>query len=396
MMRRRGFRKPWTGVLGPWLLLVVAVTTARAHVSSTGFVELHAAGGALRADVILAVRDLDDLLGLDANHDGFVVWGEVRAREADMVRYVRERVRLSFPDGVWTGAFTNILADRRTEGNYVLLRREGRLPERGPLILDYDAFAERDPMHRALVKFVQGEDVVTAVMGPEARRKDFPISGAAGLSASGFLKEGVHHIWTGYDHLAFLLALLLPSVLRRSAAGWTPVEGLRAAVLPVLGIVTAFTAAHSVTLALAALEIVRLPSRFVESVIAASIAVAVIPNFFGTKPPAGKASSLSGWLRERPALVAFGFGLVHGFGFAGVLGEFGLRRPGIVAPLVAFNAGVELGQLACVAVFVPAAFALRRTTSYRRVFVPAASAGIGLLACLWFVDRVLDRGFMPF
>jgi hypothetical protein len=158
---------------------------------------------------------------------------------------------------------------------------------------------------------------------------------------------------------------------------WLPAPALRPVLLKVLAIVTAFTLAHSITLALAALGVLDLPSRWVEALIAASVAFAAIDN-------------LRPMLQHRRAEVAFAFGLVHGFGFASVLRDIGLERGHLVAPLLGFNLGVELGQLAIVALFLPLAWALRGTRFYRRLLLPAGSLTILVLALLWLVERAFD------
>jgi hypothetical protein len=198
-----------------------------------------------------------------------------------------------------------------------------------------------------------------------------------------FIWEGVWHIWIGFDHILFLVALLLPAVLRRGPDRWDGVEGFRPALIGVLKIVTAFTVAHSVTLTLAALEIVRLPSRLVESVIAASVAVAALNNLWP-------------WFRGKGWLVAFGFGLIHGFGFANVLGDLGLARVSLAVPLVGFNIGVELGQLGIVAVFLPLAYGLRRSWFYQTVTFKFGSAVVVLIATAWMVERMFALKLMPF
>ena len=142
----------------------------------------------------------------------------------------------------------------------------------------------------------------------------------------------------------------------------------------------AFTVAHSVTLSLAVLEIVRLPSRLVESVIALSVALAALNNLYP-------------WMRGRAWLVAGGFGLIHGFGFASVLGELGLRSGTLVMALVGFNVGVELGQLAVVAAFLPLAFGLKETAFYRVVTLKLGSAVIILIAAAWMMERAFPDGW---
>ena len=197
-----------------------------------------------------------------------------------------------------------------------------------------------------------------------------------------FVWEGVWHIWIGFDHILFLVALLLPSVFRPEGKSWASVEKFRPAFINVLKIVTAFTIAHSVTLSLAALQLVRLPARPVEVVIAASVALAAANNLWPV-------------LRGKGWTIAFGFGLIHGFGFANVLAELGLNSGTLALALVGFNVGVELGQLAIVAVFLPVAFALRDSWFYRTVTFKFGSAAVVLLAAAWMVERAFGLQFMP-
>jgi hypothetical protein len=147
----------------------------------------------------------------------------------------------------------------------------------------------------------------------------------------------------------------------------------------VLKVVTAFTLAHSITLTLAALGVVSLPSRVVESVIAASVVLAALDNLWGR-------------LERRRWAMAFAFGLVHGFGFASVLADLGLPQDALVLALVGFNVGVELGQLAIVLVFLPVAFALRATAFYQVGVLKGGSIVIALLAAWWFAERAFDLG----
>jgi hypothetical protein len=192
-----------------------------------------------------------------------------------------------------------------------------------------------------------------------------------------YLKDGVWHIWIGYDHILFLLALLLPAVLLRKNGQWEPAPTLRGAFIEVVKVVTAFTLAHSITLTLASLQIITLPSRLVESVIAASVILAALNNLRGT-------------IEGRRWVMAFVFGLVHGFGFASVLADLGLPQGALVLALVGFNAGVEVGQLTIVAVFLPLAFWLRGTRFYRVGVLIGGSLLVALLASWWLAQRMFD------
>ncbi|MDP9100170.1 MAG: HupE/UreJ family protein [Verrucomicrobiota bacterium] len=179
-----------------------------------------------------------------------------------------------------------------------------------------------------------------------------------------FLLLGIRHILTGYDHLLFLFGLLVMCQTGRTAAL----------------LITCFTAAHSLTLALSTFGLVNLPSRFVEAAIAASILYVGVENIFrGAKPMRGR------------ALLTFAFGLIHGLGFASVLREMGVANSGSAAiiPLVAFNSGVELGQLSVAAIILPVAWFLRRNDSFRRVGVPALSLAVALAGGYWLLDRTV-------
>jgi hypothetical protein len=188
-------------------------------------------------------------------------------------------------------------------------------------------------------------------------------------TAVAFVVEGGVHLVTGYDHLLFVLTLLL-------AAGTSVrTRGVRHAVLAAARVITAFTLGHSLTLALAALDVVALPSALVEAAIAASIVAAAALNLW--RPEAGA---------ERPWLAAL-FGLVHGFGFSSVLAEAGLPSNQRVLALLSFNVGIELAQLAVVALTIPLLGYLARKSSYqRRVLVPGSLA-ILAVAALWLVER---------
>lgn len=197
---------------------------------------------------------------------------------------------------------------------------------------------------------------------PETRETRFRLDrpGVGGRGAASFVLLGVEHILSGYDHLLFLLGLLLPG-----GGPWAMAK-----------IITAFTLAHSVTLALAVLDLVRLPDRLVEAVIGLSIAAVAAENL---------------WLRPtvtRRWVVSFAFGLVHGFGFSSALLELDLPSHGLVVSLVGFNVGVELGQALVVAVALPV-LALLRGTAWDRRLARGSSVAILLAGVVLFLERAL-------
>jgi hypothetical protein len=150
----------------------------------------------------------------------------------------------------------------------------------------------------------------------------------------------------------------------------------------VVRVVTAFTVAHSLTLGLGAFGVLRVPARVSESAIALSVVVASLNNVWPV-------------VKQRRWVVAFAFGLIHGLGFANVLSDLGLPVRVLARALVGFNLGVEAGQLAIVAMFLPVAYFMRETLFYRRYVVTAGSVSTALLGSLWLVERALNLRFLP-
>jgi hypothetical protein len=352
-------------LLAAWVFAVAA--PAAAHKASDAYLQLEAgeAGTTLRVDI--ALRDLDLVLDLDADGDAAITRGEVRAAWPAIDAYLARHVRV---DGCVLEPSARGL-ERRGDGTYAAVTLRGDCRLRAVPAIVYTALAEADPTHRGIARIVvSGAEPVAQVLDP-ARPASASVAQDDRLR---FVAEGVHHIVGGADHVLFLLCLLLPAVMRRSAMGWTPVPDLRAALLPVVGIVTAFTLAHSVTLALAATGTVELPSSFVEPAIAATIVLAAIDNL---RPIFG----------GRRGLVTFVFGLVHGFGFAGVLGEVGLPASQFAWALFQFNLGLELGQLAIVVPLVALLFVLRDARRYAQWVIGGGSAVCIAMGTAWFVAR---------
>ena len=345
----------------------------------------------------IALRDLDFAIGLDANGDGDITWGELRARHAAIAAYAQARLGLA-ADGVACSVEVGAQAvDSHTDGAYSVLPlrflcpRAAGAPAIGKITLDYRLFADIDPQHRGLLNLSAGGSTRTAVFGPQNASQEFVLGTSSRLAQFiDYAREGVWHIWIGFDHILFLLSLLLPAVLvwQRVAGGpglqWQPVARLSQAFWDVLRIVTAFTLAHSITLSLATLGYVSLPSRWVESAIAASVVLAALNN---VRPL---------FVHRRRWMVAFGFGLIHGFGFASVLADLGLPQEALVLALLGFNLGVEIGQLAIVAVFLPVAYALRRTAFYRQGVRVGGSLLIAAIAAVWFAERAFNLKLLGF
>ena len=246
------------------------------------------------------------------------------------------------------------------------------------LSIKYTLFFDVDPQHRGLLRLEDKGGTHTAVFSPDHETWQLEAhSVAPGRQFLDFFQTGVWHIWTGFDHILFLCALLLPAVLELRAGKWQPVTTFRRAFLDVISIVTSFTIAHSITLSLAVLGFIRLPSRLIESTIAASVVVAALNNLYPL-------------IEKRLWIVAFVFGLVHGLGFANVLTDLALPKPALAVSLVSFNLGVETGQLAIVVTFLPVAYLSRRSWLYPRLVLGAGSLSIVAVASVWLIERSLN------
>jgi hypothetical protein len=302
-----------------------------------------------------------------------------------VAQYALARLAVSADGAPCPAAATEQLVDTHTDGAYTVLRFAAQCPHAPrELAVRYTLLFDVDPQHRGLLRLDHGGAARTALFGPDSADQRFALAQPGWLGQFGaFFRQGAHHIWIGIDHMLFLISLLLPAVLVRRYGRWLPVDAFAPAFWDTFRIVTSFTVAHSITLSVAALGLVSLPSRLVESAIAASVVLAALNNLYPTV------------LRAR-WVVAFGFGLVHGFGFASVLAELGLPRDALVTALVGFNVGVEAGQLAIVAAFLPVAFFLRTTLFYRRIVLYGGSALIVLLAAAWLAERALDIKLIGF
>lgn len=361
------------------MILLLFASMSHAHKPSDSYLVLTPEGERVRGQWDIALRDLDYAIGLDGNNDGEITWGELRARQTTVAAYALLHLQVSVEDAACSTQVDKHLVDNHTDGAYAVLQFTATCPKTvDHLTLAYSLFFDLDPQHRGLLRLDHGGATRTAILSPEQSQHQFDLATAAPWQEFlAYGQTGVWHIWIGYDHILFLLSLLLPAVLCREGGLWRPVAGFRLALVDVFKIVTAFTLAHSITLSLAVLSVIALPSRLVESAIAASVVLAALNNLFPL-------------FYSRRWVVAFVFGLVHGLGFANVLTDLGLPKGSLVLALVGFNLGVEVGQLAIVAAFLPLAYALRASLFYRHLAFGLGSALIALIASIWLVERSFD------
>ena len=351
----------------------------------------------------ISVNELNNILGLNLNKNPSLE--DVKPHLEAIKKYLLENASFSSIYGEHDIVFTDEIGKIFTSfGSFILVHFHLENMQKVPddLNVTFKAFIEENPSHTNLLgieyNWKAGMINNEAIISLEFRKDDY--SKTLSLTDTslwkGFVamvKQGVWHIWIGLDHILFLLALILPSVVRRSTAltkgngvpvkksgfinwNWKPVERFKPAFLYILKIVTFFTIAHTITLSLAALQIVNLPSNVVESIIAFSIGLAAYHNI---RPI----------FNGRDWVIAFVFGLFHGFGFASVLGELGFKGEFLSLSLLGFNVGVEIGQIFIIFMIFPVLFLIRKLRLYPKILV-GLSILLIIISLYWFIERAFD------
>ncbi len=364
-------------MIGLTALAMLLASAASAHKPSDSYLSLVISERQVIGRWDIALRDLEHAIGLDRDGDGVLTWGEVKARHGDIAAYALARLELSSAGSTCATSPIEHLIDQHSDGAYAVLRFIGDCPAAiEALEIRYSFLFDLDPLHRGLGQVQSGEITQTSVFSPEARTwRVRTASSNLGEQLATYLREGVWHIWLGLDHVLFLLCLLLPAARRRGQRPQEPGERRVPPWIEVVQVVTSFTVAHSITLSLAALGLLSFPTRLVESAIAASVVFAALNN-------------LRPMVARRLWLIAFGFGLVHGLGFASVLADLALPRDTLLLALLGFNLGVEVGQLVLVGLFFAMIWALRRlNVLWPRWATPLPACGIAIVAAIWFIER---------
>lgn len=351
---------------------------AHAHKPSDSYLSLRADQSGIHGKWDIALRDLDFAIGLDEDGNGELTWDEVRSKHADIAAYALARLKITAGDKSCPLIARQQLIDQHSDGAYTVLMFDSTCNAE-KIKVQYQLFFDLDTQHKGLLHLVNHKDAtITAIFNPEQASQEFVVAEVNQWQQfSDYIFHGIWHIWIGFDHILFLLSLLLPAVLVFNAGKWQAASGFKSAAIDVLKIVTAFTVAHSITLSLAALNVLALPSRLIESAIAASVILAALNNLFPL-------------FQGRRWIVAFAFGLIHGFGFASVLADLGLPQSALMLALLGFNLGVEIGQLIIVAGFLPLAYLLRRHWLYQRAILQVGSGLIILIALVWFIERAFN------
>ncbi|MDB5851150.1 MAG: hypothetical protein JWP29_4902 [Rhodoferax sp.] len=419
------------------LLLLLVAASAWAHKGSDAYLDVRdtatagaatgskPAPGTLRFTYAVAIKDLDQALPLDANADGKVTWGEMKAAMPAVLQLLQAASGLESGSDAKAGtaeatqatqatqavnhaetachlAWTFAGLERRSDGGYMRFTSDAACT--GAVGLHYTLFRGQDATHRLLVTGNIGGQELLSTWSPQqagalSLRAAAGLDGRPAATAGGqsglqtlwlYLAVGVQHLLQGYDHLAFLLALVLPLRLAirvgrpAPSAALAGVAGVvggmsagadRATWLALLRTITAFTIGHSVTLVLATLGLTEASPAWVEPAIALSIGFTALHNLFPMR-------------HVRTDVLALVFGMVHGFGFASLLTEAAAPSGLLPWALAGFNLGVECGQLLVVAGWVLLSQVVQRQPWYGRVVMRGGSCVLVLLAAFWFWQRI--------
>lgn len=388
---------------GVWFLVICSVAAivtsfgASAHAIGESYVFLTMQGDEVDARIEITTRDLNAALNLKLPEDGSTTLADVAPHTDRIQSYAASRFSLSVPRSDPDNAsvstvqqdFTGVgLQHTTSTGTFVQIGFRFAGFQKPPEYLDvsYRAIFDVVPEHRAMLVVendwrsatFDNEAMVSLIFSNDTTSATLDLSESSAFRGFRAMVEmGMHHIWIGIDHVLFLMALLLTSVLRRKDSTWTSDTRLKPVLIEVAKIVTVFTVAHTVTLSLSALDVLSMPSRLVESLIAISIAVVaidiVVPLF-----------------RNLRYVVVLVFGLFHGFGFASVLAEMPIPSNYMLLSLLGFNLGVEVGQLAIVLVVVPIMFLLRTMWFYPRLVLPGGASVLVMISVYWFIERAFN------
>ena len=330
----------------------------------------------------IAVRDLEHVLGLDTNIDHQITWREVQEKQTEIIAYAFSNLDIKRNDtSCHLSKIKDLQINGHSDGNYVTLHIQPQCEaNKGAFTISYSLLFSADPDHRGIIldqRYQQGETTSNSfIASPENRRINLDQNKNLLQNLITFVQQGIWHIWIGLDHVLFIVTLMLPAVLLYRNKQWTEVADFKPALFSLFKVVTAFTVAHSITLSLATVEIITLPSRWVESAIALSVVLVAINNL---KPVFTHAR----WS------IAFLFGLIHGFGFASVLSDLNLNDGSLLLSLLGFNIGVEIGQGLILLLFFPAAYLLRKTLFYKAYILKGGSITISVLASFWLIQRMM-------
>lgn len=370
------------------LTLALVGFPASAHQTGESYVYLNVTDTTLDGRYEIPIKDLQLIFDVDPNRDGRTDAEEFDAKKVEILAHFEKRIGFSI-DGKETPISFSASEFMNYGEDWVILSFDvdwagGQLPDE-ILVLHESSWQDVDPNHRVLILIESNTN--TGLEENEAQHslifttgQESAVLGLVGATKfaafTAFIWHGIHHLLIGFDHIAFLVALVLPSVLIVRAGKWIPAPSFSSALWNVVKIASVFTLSHSITLTLAAVGFVRLPAAPVEALIAISIVVVAASNIFVV----GRR-----WVYP----IVFFLGLLHGLGFANVLAPLAMEPINILPSLIGFNVGIEIGQISILLVPFFLLFMLRKWDGYQTFVLKGGSAILMVVAVYWFAERAM-------
>ena len=372
-------------------LLVMNASVVNAHELSSGYLTLNAGEeNTYSGELLLKPDDIGQVAGLDTNGDGALTWGEIHQNQPLLESYIAKVLSIRVDDSPCQINLSMPNIRSISGDSYLVSPIQVMCESGGTLGIHYDGIFEHSPTHKLLVnvnladqsgsrlqsssKSSSDNTSVTSVLDTDSRSVTFDAS-TTSLTALfiSLVYEGVWHIFIGIDHILFLVATLLTVNLVREHKQWQKEPSTSRILKHTVILVSAFTLAHSITLTATALNFIALDSRLVELGIAISVLLTALNNIYP--------------LIVRLGIITFAFGLLHGMGFASVFADLNAQSNNLVLSVAAFNIGVEVGQLAIVAVLLPLLLWLRHFAFYAKTLMPLLSSIIAIIAINWTIQR---------
>lgn len=368
-------------------LLVMNASVVNAHELSSGYLTLSAGEeNTYSGELLLKPDDIGQVAGLDTNGNGALTWGEIHQNQPLLQSYIAKVLSIKVDDTPCKISLSMPNIRSVSGDSYLVSPIQVMCESAGTLGIHYDGIFEHSPTHKLLVNVnLAGQSgvssqsstektSVTSVLDFDNRSVtyDAVTTSLTALFIS-LVYEGVWHIFIGIDHILFLVATLLTVNLVREKKQWQKEPSASRVVKHTVILVSAFTLAHSITLTATALNFIALDSRLVELGIAISVLLTALNNIYP--------------LIVRLGIITFAFGLLHGMGFASVFADLNAQSNNLVLSVAAFNIGVEVGQLAIVAVLLPLLLWLRHYTFYAKTLMPLLSSVIAIIAINWTIQR---------
>lgn len=371
------------------LCALVISTNLHAHSSGENYVFFNIHEDRIDGMVEISVEDLKDAFDIEIDQDGDYET-IMKATAPEVQAYIAANFSIGADGETYPLEFTDVefldLPHLDWVKYHFVMEPGRKIPQ--VIEINHTMLYELGRLHRGVMGVMQnvhtgikhGDESAHMVFGPRTSMQQLDLTEVPEvLGARAMVPQGVLHIWIGIDHILFLLCLLLPTVLIRREGEIVPVEKFISVLWRVIKIVTLFTIAHSITLALAALDFIVISSRLVESIIALSIILVAVNNFVL------RATSVT-------YVMILILGLFHGLGFASVMGNLPFRMDSALKVVIGFNIGVEIGQMVIVAFVFPLLYLLRKNSLYIPVVLKGGSIVLGVIACYWFIQRAFGLG----